>query len=239
MASIHFGFEKDDVSDIVLMPGDPLRAKYISDKYLTDVKLINTVRNNFGYTGYYKGKKISVIASGMGIPSMGIYAYELFSYYDVKKIIRLGTCGSMKESIKVSDLILATDAYSESSFAYLYDNNKCKKFSSSESINNAIIAASKENNIHLNIGTVFSTDVFEPYAKNNIIENLLPKDEYFLGTEMESFALFFIAKYLNKEAGCVLTVSDSPYENKMLSSLERQESLNKMIELVLNSTLYI
>ncbi len=239
MPSIHLEFEKDDLSEVVLMPGDPLRAKYIAEKYLTDYKLINQVRNNFGYTGYYNGKKISVISSGMGIPSMGIYAYELFSYYDVKKIIRLGTCGSMNSNIKVKDVIVASSSYSESSFAYLYNNDLNKEMSASSTINDQIIETAKENNIDIKIGTVFSTDVFEPYAVNNIIKSLLPINKQFVGTEMESFALFFIAKYLNKDAGCILTVSDSPFEEYSLSSKERQESLDQMIILALNSTLHL
>lgn len=236
MASIHLEFEKEDIAEIVLMPGDPLRAKYIADTYLDNPVMINKVRNNFGFTGTYKGKKISVISSGMGIPSMGIYAYELFDYYDVKTIIRLGTCGSMKESIKVKDILIADSSYSESSFAYLYDNNNSKKFNASERINNIIINKAKDDNVLLTNGDIFTTDVFEPYAKNNIIKSLLPVNNTFIATEMEAFALFFIANYLNKEAACVLTVSDSPFEDTMLSTLERQESLDKMIKLVLDST---
>ena len=239
MSSIHFEFEEYDVADIVLMPGDPLRAKYIAETYLTEVKLINKVRNNFGFTGYYKGKKISVIASGMGIPSMGIYAYELFTYYNVSKIIRLGTCGSMSKEIKVRDVLLANSAYSESSFAYLYANKTEKEFSANSSLNQAIISTSKNNNIDLKTGLVFSTDVFEPYAKENIIDKLLPKDRTFIAAEMESFALFFLANYLKKAAACVLTVSDSPYEEVMLTTKERQESLDKMITLVLESMLIL
>lgn len=235
MSSIHLEFEKKDVADIVLMPGDPLRAKYIAETYLDDIVLINKVRNNLGYTGYYKDKKISVIASGMGIPSMGIYAYELFDYYDVKKIIRLGTCGAMNKTIKVKDVILANKAHSESSFAYLYAGDENKEFVASKEINDVIIETAKNKNIDLKVGTILTTDVFEPYAKNNIINNVLPKDKNFIATEMEAFALFFIAKQLNKEAACILTVSDSPYESYMLSSIERQESLNHMIKLVLDS----
>lgn len=238
MSSIHFEFNKEDVSNIVLMPGDPLRAKYIADTYLTDVKCINTVRNNLGFTGYYKHKKISVISSGMGIPSMGIYAYELYDYYDVDCIIRLGTAGAMNESIKVKDIILAEHSYSESTFAYLYDNNQNKEFEGSSYLNDLIKKTSIENNINIKNGLVLSTDVFEPYAKNNIISSVLPKRD-FIATEMESFALFFLANYLNKEAACVLTISDSPYENTMLTKEERQSELDKMIKLVLETTLKI
>lgn len=237
MASIHLEFEKEDVADIVLMPGDPLRAKYIAENYLTDYKLINQVRNMLGYTGYYQGKRISVIASGMGIPSMGLYAYELFSYYDVAKIIRIGTCGAMTPNITVNDLLLAESSYSESSFAYLYNNTTLKQFPASSLINKKIIEAANKKKINLKTGTIYSTDVFEPYAKNNMIINLLPKDVSFLGSEMESFALFFIASLLSKEAACVLTVSDSPYEKFSLSAEERQTSLDAMIKLVLDSVI--
>lgn len=237
MPSIHFEFEKNEVADIVLMPGDPLRAKYIADTYLSEVKEINTVRNNLGFTGYYKGKRLSVIASGMGIPSMGIYAYELFDYYDVKTIIRLGTCGSMNENIKVKDVLLASRSYSESTFAYVYAGKKEKYFNSDDKLNEIIKSTSKENNIEIKSGLIFSTDVFEPYAQENILKSLLPQDQTFLAAEMESFALFFLANYLNKSATCVLTVSDSPFESVMLTSKERQNELDKMITLVLESVL--
>jgi purine-nucleoside phosphorylase len=237
MPSIHFEFEKNEVADIVLMPGDPLRAKYIADTYLSEVKEINTVRNNLGFTGYYKGKRLSVIASGMGIPSMGIYAYELFDYYDVKTIIRLGTCGSMNENIKVKDVLLANRSYSESTFAYVYAGKKEKYFNSDDKLNEIIKSTSKENNIEIKSGLIFSTDVFEPYAQENILKSLLPQDQTFLAAEMESFALFFLANYLNKSAACVLTVSDSPFESVMLTSKERQNELDKMITLVLESVL--
>jgi len=237
MPSIHFEFEKNEVADIVLMPGDPLRAKYIADTYLSEVKEINTVRNNLGFTGYYKGKRLSVIASGMGIPSMGIYAYELFDYYDVKTIIRLGTCGSMNENIKVKDVLLASRSYSESTFAYVYAGKKEKYFNSDDKLNEIIKSTSKENNIEIKSGLIFSTDVFEPYAQENILKSLLPQDQTFLAAEMESFALFFLANYLNKSAACVLTVSDSPFESVMLTSKERQNELDKMITLVLESVL--
>lgn len=237
MSSIHLEFEKEDIANIVLMPGDPLRAKYIAENYLTDYKLINQVRNMFGYTGYYQGKRISVIASGMGIPSMGIYSYELYSYYNVAKIIRIGTCGAMDPSVKVNDILLADKSYSESSFAYLYNNSTVKLFDASSLINQIIIDTSKEKNIAIKNGLIYSTDVFEPYAKNNIIKNLLPNDMLFLGSEMESYALFFIASLLNKEAACLLTVSDSPYEENSLSAEERQSSLDEMIKIALDSAL--
>lgn len=235
MPSIHFEFEKEDIASIVLMPGDPLRAKYIAEKYLTNYKLINQVRNMLGYTGYYQGEKISIVASGMGIPSMGLYAYELFSYYDVSKIIRIGTCGSMNQNVKVNDILLAESSYSESSFAYLYNNSTSKIFMASSLINQCIIDTAKEKDIKIKPGAIYCTDVFEPYAPQNIIKNLLPNNMSFLASEMESFALFFIASLLNKEAACILTVSDSPYENKALSSQERQSSLDEMIKIVLDS----
>lgn len=239
MASIHLEFNKKDISNIVLMPGDPLRAKYIADNYLENVIQINKIRNNLGYTGYYKGKKISVIASGMGIPSMGIYAYELYNDYNVDKIIRIGTAGSMKEDIKVKDIVLATSSYSESSFAYLYSNNSNKEFYPSLKINDAIDNTAIKQNIKIKKGIVFSTDVFQPYAKNNIINKIIPKNSDFLATEMESFALFFIANLLQKEAACLLTISDSSFEDISLSAMERQESLDKMIKLALDCVLVL
>ena len=118
----HIESSKEDIADIVLLPGDPLRAKYIAEKFLTDAKLINKVRNIFGYTGYYKNRRVTVFSSGMGIPSVGIYAYELYKFYDVKKIIRIGTCGAVSKEAKIKDLILASNIYSESNFAYTYND---------------------------------------------------------------------------------------------------------------------
>ena len=148
MATIHIESLKEDIAPIVLMPGDPLRAKYIADNFLTDVKLVNKVRNIFAYTGYYNNKRVTVFSSGMGIPSMGIYAYELYKFYDVKKIIRIGTCGTVNKNVKLLDVILATSSYSLSTFPLLFDLDTGKEYFSSVLLNKKIKDVALDMNIN-------------------------------------------------------------------------------------------
>ena len=237
MATVHLEFERRDIARIVLMPGDPLRAKYIADNYLSDVVMINEVRNNLGYTGYYKGIKVSVIASGMGIPSMGIYAFELFKYYDVDYIIRLGTCGSLNKRCKIGGLILANEVFSESNFAKIYNNDQNDTMPSSRYLNRLITNTAKDKGIKITKGKIMTTDVFEPHIDGQTFHEPRPDD--LMASEMESFALFFLAKFLNKQATTILTVSDSPFENKILSSQVRQNNLHTMIELALDAIIKV
>lgn len=237
MATPHIESKKEDIAKTVLMPGDPLRAKYIADNYLTDVIQVNSVRNMFGYTGRYKNKEITVFASGMGIPSIGIYSYELYHFYDVENIIRIGTCGSNREDIKLLDVILAEKAYSLSTFAKLFDGCNDNVIASSNTINEKISKTAHENGILLKKGTVITSDVFDVYVDYNRYMNNYPKDLNSLASEMESFGLFYMAKILNKQATCLLTVVDSPYEKSEISSSDRQNSLDKMIKLALESCL--
>lgn len=231
----HIESKKEDISKLVIMPGDPLRAKKIADEYLTDVKQVNAVRNMFGYTGFYNGVKVTVFASGMGIPSVGIYAYELFHFYDVEKIIRVGSCGSLDPSVKVSDTVLATTATSYSNFAELFSGNQEKTFAATAMLNQKIIDTASENNIGLKVGDIITSDVFDVYVDFNKWIKYFPEKRY-LASEMEAFCLFYLAKLLNKEASCLLTVVDSKYEpEKVLTSLERQNNLDTMIELALKS----
>ena len=151
MATAHIESRKEDIAPIVLMPGDPLRAKYIAENFLEDAKLINKTRNMFGYTGTYKGKKVTVFASGMGIPSIGIYSYELFKFYDVEKIIRIGTCGSFNKDIKVLDVILSTGSFCKSYFDVLLDGKDVDFIESNKELNDKIINKSKELNINLKL----------------------------------------------------------------------------------------
>lgn len=235
MATIHIESVKEDVSDIVLMPGDPLRAKYVADNYLKDVKVVNRVRNMTAYTGYYNNKKVTVFPSGMGIPSMGIYAYELFKFYDVKKIIRIGTCGSYKENIKLFDMILVDSSYSHSTFAKLFNNYNKKEVQASIKLTNHILDVSNKLNKNIYKGRIITSDVFDGYLNHDEYMSNYPKKLEYLGVEMESFALFYIANSLNKEAACILTVVDSLYDKKITSSSDREKSLNDMIELALQS----
>lgn len=228
----------EDIASTVLMPGDPLRAKYIADNFLTDVKLINSVRNMYGYTGLYKGKKITVFASGMGMPSMGIYCYELYKFYNVQNIIRIGSCGAYSPNLNIFDTLLVDNSYTEGNFAYALEGANCHTIQADESLNNIIENCSKELNIPIVKGNVLCSEVFDYYVKN--IDDLIsrfPKNLNIIGAEMESFALFYTAKYLNRKAACLLTVVDSHYKNQAITAEEREKSLNNMIVLSLESAL--
>ena len=224
---------KDLFGKTVLMPGDPLRAEYIAKNYLTDVIMINKVRNMFGYTGYYKGKKITVMGSGMGMPSIGIYSYELYNNYDVDKIIRVGSCGAYSPDAKLYDIIIVKDAYSESSFAKTAYNYQENIISSDDFLTNNLSEAAKNLNIPFTISTIHSSDVFYRAHGNAMVD---VRDKYnCVGVEMESFALFANAKYLNKKAACILTVSDSLVTKEYTTAEERQKSFNKMMEIALEA----
>ena len=233
----HIESKKEDIAEVVLMPGDPLRAKYIAENFLTDYKLVNKVRNMFGYTGYYKGKRVTVFASGMVIPSIGIYSYELYKFYDVKKIIRIGTSGSFNKNIKVKDVVLSSGAYCKSYFDQLFDGNDINFIKSSESLNEKIKTVATNKNIPLKIGKTITSDVFDLYSSSlDEFKSNFPDDD-FLSVEMEAFGLFYMANRLGREASCLMTVVDSFYDEKSLTSEEREKSLNEMITIALESVL--
>ena len=235
MATPHIESEKKDIAKVVLMPGDPLRAKYIAENFLDNPRLINKVRNMFGYTGTYKGHEVTVFASGMGIPSIGIYSYELFKFYDVEKIIRIGTCGSFNEDIKLLDVVLSKGSYCKSYFDQLLDNNDVDYIESSEELNKKVLDTASSRNIDLKYGKTITSDVFDLYCDDHSeFRSNFPKDN-FLSVEMEAFGLFYIANKLNKEATCLMTVVDSLYDKRSLTSEDREKSLNDMIELALES----
>ncbi|MDD3171324.1 MAG: purine-nucleoside phosphorylase [Bacilli bacterium] len=227
--------DKELFAKTVLMPGDPLRAEFIAKTYLTDVVKINNVRNMFGFTGYYKGKKVTVMGSGMGMPSIGIYSYELFNVYDVDNIIRIGSCGSYSPKINIYDVIIASSAYSESSYAkvaYDYDENI---LNANEELNNALNVSAKKLGFSVFNEIIHSSDVFYR-AHGNVFTDV--RDRFgCVAVEMESFALFANARYLNKRAACILTVSDSLVTHEVTSSEERQKSFNKMMEIALDAAI--
>ena len=236
MEPIHIVTKKEDIAPLVLLPGDPLRAKYIADNYLENPKLINNVRNMLGYTGTYKGKRITVIGSGMGIPSVGIYAYELYEFYNVKKIIRIGSSGALSPDVHVRDIILATSAYSDSNFRYTVMKSKAKKATSSNNLNQIIVNTSKDINIPIVKGAIYTSEVFDVYIPIDHLLNKIPKNIKLLACEMEAFGLLTIADYLKKDATCLISVSDSKFEpDQNLTAEERQTTLNQMIFLALES----
>lgn len=232
---VHINAKKGSVSELVLMPGDPLRAKYIAENFLENAFEVCNLRNMLGFTGSYKGVKITVIGSGMGMPSMGIYSWELYHYFNVKKVIRIGTCGVVSPEVNIPELILAKRAYSESNFAYTFDNYKKNIISPSKELNALIIETAKELNYKLHIGDITTTDVFGPYVDNDRILNRIPKELNVIGEEMEAFALFHIANHFKREAACILTAVDSKFSDVVISGEERQNNLNEMIILALES----
>ncbi|RJX23586.1 MAG: purine-nucleoside phosphorylase [Acholeplasma sp.] len=221
------------IAKTVLMPGDPLRAKYIADNFLTKVVQINNVRNMWGFTGYYGKKKVTVMGSGMGMPSIGIYSFELFNFYGVEKIIRIGSCGTYTKDLNLYDVILVKDAYSESSFAKTMGISSRKILGASTTLNNRILKAGESLGIPLHLARVHSSDVFYRLKHDEFktIHETYGTD----AVEMESFALFANAKALGKKAACLLTVSDSLITHEATTSQERQEAFTKMIEVALHS----
>ena len=234
MSTPHNEANMGDIAKIVLMPGDPLRAKFIADNLLENPVQFNTVRNMFGYTGTYKGKKVSVMGSGMGIPSISIYAYELFHFYGVETIIRIGSAGAYTDEIlNVYDSLLVTGSYSESSFARFQSGDEEKLQLPDEELCNKLRACAKKLNIELKEGRCFSSDTF--YFEDNMLpENAATAQKYnLLVAEMESFGLFHTAKVCGKKAACILTVSDIISTHVETTSEERRTSFTNMMKIAL------
>ena len=245
-----------DIAENVLMPGDPLRAKYIAENFLTDYKLVNSVRNMFAYTGVYKGKKLTIFSSGMGMPSIGIYSYELFKFYNVKNIIRIGTCGAYSPNLNLLDTILVDNSFTIGNFAKALNNDDCHLIHSSDKINKKIQEVGNSlgyNFKHMNnldsknimdktiyIGNTVCSEVFDYYADDfEKFISVFPKDLNIIAAEMEAFALFYTAKYFNKDASCLLSVVDSRFKNQEISAKERETSLNNMIKIALETAIQL
>lgn len=238
--SIHCNAKDGDIAKTVLMPGDPLRAKYIAENFLENARLVNTVRNMLAYTGTYKGKEITVFSSGMGMPSMGIYCYELYKFYGVENIVRIGSCGAYSNDLNLSDVVLVDKSYTEGNFAYEWSGTEEHLANSDGELNNIIENTSKEINIPYIKGNAFCNDCFDGYLDDiPSFINRFPKDLNIIACEMEAFALFYMADYLGKKASCLLTVVDSYFKKQSSSSEEREKSLNNMILLALESGIKI
>ncbi|AAT28021.1 purine-nucleoside phosphorylase [[Mycoplasma] mobile] len=227
----HIKAKVGEIAKTVLMPGDPLRAKYIAENFLDKgFKVVNDVRNMLFFTGTYKGRAITIAASGMGCPSIGIYSYELFKFYGVENIIRIGSAGSYEKDLKLYDILLATSSYSDSnSFAKLVLNESTHEIEGSKILNDRIRTIAKSKKMNLHEGRVHSSDVF--YSTRSL-ENTI-KETKSRAVEMESFALFVNAKKLNKNAACILTISDNLITKEETSAEERQNNFTKMMELAL------
>lgn len=240
MSTPHNEANKEEIAKTVIMPGDPLRAKYITENYLDNYKLVNSVRGMYAYTGSYKGKKITVMAHGMGMPSVGIYSYELFKFYDVDNIIRIGSCGGYIPELKLFDIVLSENVFSESNYALTLNNDNCHIINSSTTLNSTIETTAKELNIELIKGNTVCTDCFDVYMTDvNKFMERIPKDFNPVSVEMEAFALFYNAKILNKNACCLMSVVDSKYIKNVATTKERQTGLKNMIEVALNSAVKI
>lgn len=234
MATPHNNANENQIAKTVLMPGDPLRAKKIAETYLEDVYMFNDVRNNLGYTGKYNGKEVSVMSSGMGMPSIGIYSYELYNVYGVENIIRIGSAGSYTKDLRVYDVVLATEAYSESSYAKTQNGYESDVTFPSKELNDRLLASAKNLGIILHTGRVHSSDVFYREGDGTYF-NSLRDNLNCLCVEMESFALFHNAKVSGKNAACLLTISDSFVSDEITTAKERQNSFTQMMEIALNA----
>ncbi len=230
MNTPHINAPDGAIAKTILMPGDPLRAKYIADTFLTDVIQINEVRNMFGYTGNYNGKRITVMGSGMGMPSIGIYSYELYKFFGVEKIIRIGSCGAYSPELDLYDTVLVSEAYSESTYALVQSGENCNVLAASPVLNKELEDAAKRLNIPIHTGRIHSSDVF--YRENPDFTVIFEKHNC-IGVEMESFALFNNAKVLGKQAACLLTVSDSLVTHKVTTAEERQTAFTNMMKIAL------
>lgn len=226
----HISAKKEDIAKVVLMPGDPLRAKFIAETFLDDYKLVNNVRNMFMYTGHYKGKRITIAGSGMGFASIGIYSHELFAFYDVEKIIRIGTTGSYIKELNLYDVVLVKESMADSTFAkYVLGIDEKSLFPNKE-LNEEIMKIGKQLNIPIKEAKVHSSEVFYSKLSLEELRKMFPGAEC---VEMESFALFANAIRNNKKAATLLTVSDNIATKEETSPAERQEAFTKMMEVAL------
>ena len=226
----HNSAKAGDFAKTVLMPGDPLRAKYIAETYLENPRQVNDVRNMFGYTGTYKGKEISVMGGGMGMPSIGIYSYELFNFYDVDQVIRIGSAGAFQDNIKLMDVVIGMGACTDSNYAYQYGlPGTFAPIADYELLNRAVETA-KRQGTNVVVGNVLSSDVFYN-AMSNV--NDLWRDMGVLAVEMEAAALYMNAAKAGKKALCMLTISDHLYTGESLSAEDRQLGFGKMMEIAL------
>lgn len=228
----HIEAKVGDIAKTVLMPGDPLRAKFIADKYLDNVREVNSVRNMLMYTGTYNGKEVSICGSGMGVPSIGIYSYELFKFYDVDTIIRVGSAGAYVEELKVYDVVLVSEAYSDSSsFSKLVLGEDSHVAYPSKETNDRLVKSASDLGIDLRETRTHSSDVF--YSQRALADTI--SDTGASCVEMESTGLFVNAKATGKNAACLLSISDHLVTGEATSAQERQTTFDDMIKVALNS----
>lgn len=232
--SVHIAAQKGDIAKTVLQPGDPLRAKYIAENFMEDIRLVSQTRNIFYYTGLYKGREVSVGASGMGAPSIGIYSYELYTEYEVDTIIRIGTCGAYTPELKVYDVLNVENAASESTYAKYSWGIDDEILSHQGNVFSVINDTARNLSLNLKTTNIHTSDIF--YRKDPGIPAMASKHNC-TAVEMEAFALFANAKYLNKNAATLLTVSDIIPTGEFISADKREKALTPMIELALETAI--
>lgn len=227
----HNGAKTGEVAKTVLMPGDPLRAKYIAEHYLENAKCFNSVRNMFGYTGIYHGKPVSVMGGGMGMPSIGIYTYELFHFYDVDNIIRVGSAGGIADGVHVKDIVAAVGACTDSNYAAQYRLPGTFAPTADYGLLSRAASEAEKLGIRVKVGNVLSSDVF--YGDDESALKIWRKMGV-LAVEMEAAALYMNAARAGKHALCLLTISDCPFTGESLSAAERETGFTQMMELALS-----
>ncbi len=227
----HIGANLNEIAQTVLMPGDPLRAKFIAENFLTDVKCFNKVRNMLGFTGTYKGQKVSVMGGGMGMPSIGIYSYELFNFYNVQRIIRIGSAGAINSKVNLKDIVMAMGACTDSNYGNQYKLNGVFAPIADFNLLKKAESCAQELGIKVFVGNIYSSDVF--YSD----ESVLPEWDKMgvLAVEMEAAALYMNAAKSGKEALCILTVSDCPLKGLSLPSEEREKGFCNMVKIALET----
>ena len=231
MGTVHIEAEEKDIAKKVLMPGDPNRATFIANKYLESPKLVNKLRGELAYTGTYKGVPVTVFSSGMGIASMGIYSHELFDHYNVDEIIRIGTAGSYYENLKVYDILVADSAYSSTHFDEDSGREDIEIINSSQELNGVIMNTARIKGIHTTIGRVHTSDAFYTESSDYTKYTSLGCK----AVEMETYALLYNAKKFYKKATAILTISDNLITHEEIDALEREQKLDQMIYLALES----
>ena len=234
MPTPHNAAEKGQIAKTVLMPGDPLRAQFIAQTYLENPVEFNHVRGMLGFTGSYKGKPVSVMGSGMGMPSIGIYSYELFTEYDVDSIVRIGSAGGYSDTLKLFDVMLAVEAYSESTFALSQNGFSGSRIRADERLCALLKESASRLEVPLVEGTIHSSDVFYHGQRDGCpYWQKVMREENCLAVEMESFALFHNAKVTGKKAACLVTISDMLAGGQVAAAVEREQCFTRMIEITL------
>ncbi len=224
---------KELMADTVILTGDPLRAKWISEKYIDDATKINDIRGMLGYTGYYNNKKITIMSSGMGMPSIAIYSYELYKFYDVEKIIRIGTCGAFGSNVMVDDILIPKEVYTTSNFASTTFDMTEDTLKTSEDLYNVLNSAAIGHKVKLNNEKIASIDAFYKKNDDKVTDILLKKG--CVAGDMETFALYANAKFLNKKAACLLTVPVNIVTNQIATDEQNKRSIEKAVEIILST----